>query len=137
MVEMWPVEYGSLDQEKKALPMDGIISGFPGTRTWNTNLVFISKILWGKDMVVTPFRKSRIVFSACTQSVLSKIFRLPSSNPPASCLDSKVAFLRSMIIDTSYASLTIDNLFFAYFKNAGLLPGRLCVSRTSCSRPNR
>jgi len=37
-------EYGSLDQEKNALPVQGITFRFLGTRTWNANLVCISKI---------------------------------------------------------------------------------------------
>ena len=83
------------------------------------------------------FRMSRVVFSAWTQSVVSKMFHLRSSNPPASCLDSKVAFSSTVIINTIYTSLTIDNLFFAYFKNVGLLFRLLHASRTSCSWPNR
>jgi hypothetical protein len=70
-------------------------------------------------VVVNPFRKSSVVFLAWTLSVLSKIFHLLSTNPPTGWLDSKVTFLSTVIINTCYASFTIDNIVFAYFKMPG------------------
>lgn len=81
--------------------------------------VLFLKFKWWKYVVVTPLRQSHVVFLAWTQFVLSRIFHLRSSNPPASWLGSKAAFLSTVIINMCYAALTIDKLVFSYFKMSG------------------
>jgi hypothetical protein len=93
-------EYGSLDQEKNALSLQEIVSWFLGTRHGNKNMSFISKIQMVEVCGCNSFKKIPYCILGPGAVFLSKIFHLGSSNPPASWLDSKAAFLITVIINT-------------------------------------